>query len=343
MNLLSQFVGPDSKQAFGYALSNSHFCKLIGCVDGMWNSTNYKGVEAEDFCFASSMLWTKGLIIDFNEAFPGLFNLTGAANLSIPEASCNGDPHLHFAHGGTADFRGQQGQFYNFLSASNVSFNIRTETADFHLGKVLVHGTFMTEGHFVLRTSENRLLTLSLWASEIGPQHFGWRAVNGSCAKRRVLLGPHAEVQCDNIYAHTDYATLHVETLEWSISLVPQPVYDRVAGPAHRIDIRLTAKTRDFAAPPHGLVGQSFVQERRDGRIDIYPSSGEFTTSAMAEGAIDGVAADYEVDGPFSTKFTFSSFEAGMFPAHHQSLSQVQDSPAGLAATASDAATLNTT
>ena len=35
------------------------------------------------------------------------------------------DPHLVFAHGGRADFRGRDGQYYNFLSAPGFAVNVR--------------------------------------------------------------------------------------------------------------------------------------------------------------------------------------------------------------------------
>jgi len=63
---------------------------------------------------------------------------------------------------------------------------------------------------------------------------------------------------------------------------------------------------------PHGLVGQSFSSsvEPRLGKIDVYPATGRFTTSAMAEGAIDGEAENYEVGAPHATAFAFSRFDA---------------------------------
>ena len=49
---------------------------------------------------------------------------------SVAEDSSGGadkDPHLAFPHGGTADFRGRDGVFYNFLSAPGLAVNIKTE------------------------------------------------------------------------------------------------------------------------------------------------------------------------------------------------------------------------
>ena len=54
-------------------------------------------------------------------------------------------PHLHLAHGGHTDFRGCDGCLFNFLSARDLSLNVRTTASDFWLRDTLVHGTFMTE------------------------------------------------------------------------------------------------------------------------------------------------------------------------------------------------------
>ena len=41
----------------------------------------------------------------------------------------NKDPHLRFAHGGRADFRGRNRRIYNFFSAPGLSLNLKTEEA----------------------------------------------------------------------------------------------------------------------------------------------------------------------------------------------------------------------
>ena len=71
----------------------------------------------------------------------------------------------------------------------------------------------------------------------------------------------------------------------------------------------------EFAVEPHGLVGQSYdgSDVPRYGRIDQYPPLGapaDFTTAAMAEGAIEGAPEDYRVADKYATKFKFSRFEA---------------------------------
>jgi len=90
-------------------------------------------------------------------------------------------------------------------------------------------------------------------------------------------------------------------------------VYNHISGPKHRIDVAIAAG--DSAAGrslPHGLVGQSFsTPGQRNGKRDGYPrTAGTVTTSAQAEGAIEGSAALYELPSPYATGFAFSRFDA---------------------------------
>ena len=62
-------------------------------------------------------------------------------------------------------------------------------------------------------------------------------------------------------------------------------------------------------------MGQSFsATTPRNGKRDAYPPlgshAGRFKTSAMAEGAIEGSAALYELPSPYATGFAFSRFDA---------------------------------
>ena len=75
---------------------------------------------------------------------PTLSLLSGPLALS---ANCR---HLHFAHGGRADFRGKHGAYYSFFSAPNVACNIKIENSTFRLrqrGELVVDGSFITEAH----------------------------------------------------------------------------------------------------------------------------------------------------------------------------------------------------
>lgn len=242
-----------------------------------------------------------------------------------PAASGVQDPHFRLAHGGRADFRGRHGVLYNLLSSSNVSVNVRTENASFALDHLTVDGSFMTEAHVVMLTSEGRFFNISFWASELNRWGWGWGMVNGSCAQGTRLvpftLSPHRERACDDLRIRVDFSSAIVEAPEWHIQVRGMPVYDRYTGPHHRVDLSLTQRVADdaFVVRPHGIVGQSFDGDglARTGRLDAYPPrthNATFVTSAMAEGAIDGTAADYEVPHIFSTDFSYSRFGAAATP-----------------------------
>ena len=97
--------------------------------------------------------------------------------------------------------------------------------------------------------------------------------------------------------------------------MIGQPTYNIVSGPAHRIDLTVSplVPIEKLGVRPHGLIGQSFDGSRvpRFGRVDVYPPldiPGEFRTTAMAEGAIEGTASDYEMNSPHATSYRFSVF-----------------------------------
>ena len=62
-------------------------------------------------------------------------------------ASGNKDPHLNFAHGGTADFRGRDKTHFNFFSGPKLSVNVLIEDATFVItddkGSLTVDGTYI--------------------------------------------------------------------------------------------------------------------------------------------------------------------------------------------------------
>jgi hypothetical protein len=201
-----------------------------------------------------------------------------------------------------------------------MSLNIKTEDATFKLGRTIVHGSFMTEVHAVVRLSSGRFFNVSFWASEANQWNWGWKMVNGSCAKPGntvpFQLGPHRSKECDNSFVSVDLSTVTIDTPEWRISVNVRPVYDYIGGPRHRLDVSTTQKVPDnkFIVPPHGIIGQSFDGDGkpRKGRLDVYPDrnvDGEFTTKAMAEGAIEGVASQYELTDKYQTAFAFSRFD----------------------------------
>ena len=62
-----------------------------------------------------------------------------------------------------------------------------------------------------------------------------------------------------------------------------------------------------------GSHGPGFRLRRRASSVCLNPSlsvPAEFTTAAMTEGTIEGVAADYQVADKYATQFKFSRFAA---------------------------------
>jgi hypothetical protein len=225
------------------------------------------------------------------------------------------DPHLTLAHGGHADLRGTNKALYSFLSAPNLALNVRTRDSLFRLGQLNVDGSFITEAHIVARTLTGKLLRLTYDAerlTQVGTSH---DMVNATCGDGgAALLETQSALECEEIRVSIDWSTLVVEAVHWRLTVAGQPVHDRLAGPHHRLDLSVAALVDEASLGAHGIIGQSFdgSEVPRFGRLDQYPPldvPADFATSAMAEGAIEGVAADYEVAAPYSTSFKFSRFD----------------------------------
>ena len=106
-----------------------------------------------------------------------------AASLASDNPACDlsakvfRDPHLNFAHGGSADFRGRHNAYYSFLSAPNFAVNVKIEEAAFKAygGSLTINGSFLTEAHIVARDAHKRFVKASFWASELDENNFGWQ------------------------------------------------------------------------------------------------------------------------------------------------------------------------
>ena len=90
-------------------------------------------------------------------------------NAHCPLSNCYrgsvGDPHLIFANGGKADFRGKNGTIYAFLSAPKLQVNVLTEARTFRRvhsarRRQLVHGSFVTRAFIRILTTVNGKETL---------------------------------------------------------------------------------------------------------------------------------------------------------------------------------------
>jgi len=176
--------------------------------------------------------------------------------------------------------------------------------------------------HLVARVGgiKRKRATASFWASELNDFNYGWKMVNGTCGGKRFRLGPTASKQCEEFAARLGHSSARFEIRGWTIHVKGRPVYDRVRGPHHRLDVGFSAAAgAPTRSHPHGLIGQSFTnppEYPREGKVDMYPREGHFTTSAMAEGAIDGAAEMYEMAGPHATDFVFSRFDSAEADMH---------------------------
>jgi len=231
----------------------------------------------------------------------------------LPGGALQGDPHLGLAHGGHTDFRGCDGCLFNFLSTRDVTVNARLRAATFTLNGSTVHGTFVTEVHVAtLERATRSWLNALYWAKEVGEGNWGWKVVNGSCGGRSFSLYPLDARACGAGGATTAHSSAVFALPEWEVGVKSHPVYDRIEGPMHRLDLSLRPLLPEarLAKWPHGLIGQSFNGDARprQGKQDDYSTPVVWTT-AQAEGAIEGVADDYRVAAPFATEFCFSRFD----------------------------------
>ena len=227
------------------------------------------------------------------------------------------DPHLNFAHGGQADFRGRHNVLYNFLSAPGLSVNVKIQEAVFtiHNGALTVNGSFLVEAHVIARVAHKRSATASFWGSELSDTNFSWQVVNGTCVGRPFRFGRRGHKTCYGLKMAMRYSSATFELGNWTVTVhgLQSCKGCLLAGPEHRLDLGFSARgdapSRDR---PHGIVGQSYAApfHARHGKKDLYPWSGHYTTSAQAEGAIEGTASDYEVQTAHATRFAFSRFDA---------------------------------
>ena len=226
------------------------------------------------------------------------------------------DPHINFAFGGSADLRGRHNTLYNFLSAPGLSVNVKTEEAVFkmHGGALTINGTFLTEAHITAQLSPQKLATASFIAAELSSNNFGWQVVSGTCVGRPFKFGAHGKKDCFGLKMAMDYSSATFAFRNWTMKVHGMHTCKGclVSGAEHRLDIGFSARgdapSRDR---PHGLIGQSYTrQEPLNGKKDLYPWAGFYTTSAQAEGAIEGTASDYETQSAHATKFRFSRFDA---------------------------------
>ena len=277
---------------------------------------------------------------------PGYPSSGSASYCSSWCAGAIGDPHISFANGGSADFRGSHRGSYVFLSSPGYQFAPYFQEVDFMYKSVvglrqLVHGTFMTQAGWHIRTAAGREILVKADAMTPGEAHVAvLKSTRAHVAPETALAGseetslmPWAEATFDDVRVSTRFLTVLVETAAWTVEVTAKPIYGLVPPLLNNTHIhgrweedqkRFDISVRGaFPSPEaHGIVGQSFRDAvRRDGAVDNYdiedaPEKANadgylppMTTSAQAEGAIDGVYTDYQLDHALSTAFAFSRYD----------------------------------
>ena len=192
-----------------------------------------------------------------------------------------GDPHLHFAHGGEADFRGEDGGIYAMLHHSGLAVNVLFEACAFFLSDLTlkVRGTFVTDIFVKAVTESGRIVRI-----EFTPNMPPTPLVHGlEGGTRRVLPGEpplvvedlsvavavaEAEVHPNlpRLLQNDNTEILRVRTAGWAIEATARPIQRSATRGKKQVDLSF-APLRDPLAPnpktgkvvaPHGLVGQSF-------------------------------------------------------------------------------------
>ena len=172
------------------------------------------------------------------------------------------------------------------------------------------------------RTTKGQLFNVTYSANLVNEQNYGTEAVAATCSSlytdapsaKPSHPAPHRKAICDEVAVTRSYSTMHLAAPDWQLSISPRPVFDRISGAHHRMDLRIKLVTPEAKLPtaPHGIIGQSWDGDglATDGQVDVYPRTegAVFTTYAMAEGAIQGSASDYEVATAYDTRFKYSRY-----------------------------------
>jgi len=260
------------------------------------------------------------------------------------------DPHILFAHGGRADFRGSHRDYYAFVSSPGYHFAPHFQEVDFWFDTVtglhqLVHGTFMTKAVWRMRTSAGKELVVlaeAMKRGELSVLVLPKVTVLPKASVQTIPLKPWQKVAFDDITIETRMLTASVESPAWQVNVTSKPIYGLVqpllnethvhghwAEDQRRLDLLIHGAFPQRDA--HGIVGQSFRDSTvRHGKLDEYGITNysvaaeqanadgylpPMTTSAQAEGAIEGVYTDYKLPTPLSTNFKFSQYARIRAPA----------------------------
>jgi len=211
------------------------------------------------------------------------------------------------------------------LSARNVTMNTFFAHDDFLNKNKLVHGSAMKAAAWVIRTNlTGKVLTVEYNATT-STQPSANVKVSGVATSVSVTHGKplklenvRVELRERKLTGATKLAfhgvALVVNTGLWEMTVWSKAYPNAKANPGKallniHIEALYDADTDPVA--PHGLIGQSYDGDALpvNGELDDYQGK-EVTTKAMAEGAIEGTASEYELHHKFATRFKYSRFDA---------------------------------
>ena len=185
-------------------------------------------------------------------------------------AKMQGDPHIRFAHGGIADFRGVNNTLYNLLSAPSYSFSGRIMDTDFMLPRpLLVHGSFFTQVVWLLNTGVSASSAQYRITADASVTGFVVRhQSNDSIIAKK--LGVWQEWTQKGIRVYQKQSTVYVRANGWEVNATRKPIYNYINGPSmwrYDIAIRPLDGSTGFethygkaslTCAPHGIIGQSW-------------------------------------------------------------------------------------
>lgn len=236
----------------------------------------------------------------------------GAGDTNCGIVSAAGDPHFKSGHGDRFDFKGKDKTIYSLLSTEKLGINAFFEHVDYReLGgpnKRFVQGSYMTAAYAKMRTSTGHDLTVEFDATRAV-----WIQIGIDGAKPTAYKAPFS-MSLDDVRISLANRTTLISIPEWAVNFTSRFKYGIARGTSCSdgkcfvdVKIRPRADMDHAKVAPHGLIGQSFDGDDIFviGKEDEYKGK-NVTTAAMGEGAIEGVAADYEVASKFATDFKYS-------------------------------------
>ncbi|KAL1530902.1 hypothetical protein AB1Y20_001793 [Prymnesium parvum] len=234
------------------------------------------------------------------------------------------DPHLSFAHGGKADFKGEHMAWYNFLSARNVSLNMYFVHDNFNNLRRLVHGSYMQSLAMKVRTKLSGTIFTIEFSASASPPHKAHIRDDGGRLLKAITHGSggftfenlviSVREKQHGLLAGSHSVVLQINTGCWLVEAASKLFPNSPQNPGKallNVQINSLYDADHDKVAPHGLIGQSYDGDDLDfdGAIDDYRGK-EVTTRAMAEGAIEGSASDYRMPSKFATAFKYSRFDS---------------------------------